>query len=78
MSSTDADEQIVAIPKATWKHDGALDRRIEVEVTVVGDDVAEVGIRGIADGLMIRLNADQLDEIASDFQARAALMRGAR
>lgn len=66
------------IPGCTWRHDGALDRRLEIGETVAGDDVIEVAMRGIADGLRLAVSPDQADEIADSLKARAALMRGAQ
>lgn len=64
------------IPARTWHHAGLHTRRLTIGETVAGDDVVQVRIDGIADGLVISLSADQVAEVADGCAARAALMRG--
>lgn len=63
------------IPARTVKHDGLHLRYLVIEETKPGDTTVQAWIGDSDDGPSICLNADQLDEIATDFQARAALMR---
>lgn len=59
-----------------WKHDGLVDRFFVTEATEAGDDVTGIWVGVPDDGPTVLLNANQLDEIADDLKARAALMRG--
>ena len=65
------------IPGCTWKHEGLHLRYLVAEETKPGDDAAHLWIGDPDDGPpSVAFGPDQLDEIAADFQARAALMRG--
>lgn len=63
------------IPSREWTHDGIANRRLVLGDTIPGDDVVEIRVFGIADGLAIQFGPDKAGEIADALKARVELMR---
>lgn len=59
----------------SWEGDGRPHRELLLAPTGRGDDWLNLGVRGLADGIGIRLSPQQVAELRDELDARLSLMR---